>query len=46
MLVTQRHHHLEWGNYLAVMSILGALVVFASMLLQDCSRILPRTVGG
>jgi hypothetical protein len=45
-MLTQRHHHLEWGNYLVVMSILGALVLFASMLLQDCSSTLTRTVGG
>jgi hypothetical protein len=46
MLITHKHHHLEWGTYLAVMSVFGALIIFAGMLLQDCARIMPKTLGG
>jgi len=46
MLVTHKHHHLEWGTYLAAMGVFGALIIFAAMLLQDCARILPKTLGG
>lgn len=43
---THKHHHLEWGTYFAIMSILGALVIFTAMLLRDCARIMPKTLGG
>jgi hypothetical protein len=45
MLMTHKHYHLDWGTYLLIMSVLGALVIFAGLLLQDCSRILPRLGG-
>jgi hypothetical protein len=46
MLMTHKHHPLDWGTYLVMTSVLGALVIFAGMLLQDCARILPNTLGG
>lgn len=46
MLITHKHHHVEWGTYFAIMSVLGALVIFTGMLLQDCARIMPKTLGG
>jgi hypothetical protein len=46
MLTTHKHHHLEWGMYLGIMSVLGALLIFVGMLLQDCARVLPKTPGG
>jgi hypothetical protein len=46
MLLTHKHHHLDWGTYLAVMSIFGALVLFAGMLLKDCASVLTGALGG
>ena len=46
MLVTHKHHHLDWGTYLIMTGLLGGLVIFAGILLKDCATMLTWTTGG
>jgi len=46
MSVVAHKHHGRWQSWFAVTIILGALTIFAFLLLKDCSRVLTNWQTG